>query len=81
MKLLFIGDIVGRPGREIVKLGLRAIVDQHEIDLVIANVENAAGGFGITREIGESLVALGVDVMTSGNHIWDKKEVVNYIEI
>ena len=81
MKLLFIGDIVGKPGREIVKRGLRAIVAQHEIDLVIANVENAAGGFGITREIGESLVALGVDVMTSGNHIWDKKEVFDYIEI
>ena len=80
MKLLFIGDIVGRPGREIVKLGLRAIVDQHEIDLVIANVENAAGGFGITREIGESLVALGVDVMTSGNHIWDKKEIVHLMD-
>jgi metallophosphoesterase (TIGR00282 family) len=81
MRLLFIGDIVGKPGREIVKRGLRAIVDQHGIDLVIANVENAAGGFGITREIGESLVALGVDVMTSGNHIWDKKEVLDYIEI
>ena len=79
MNLLFIGDIVGRPGRDLVRLGLPALVEQHAIDLVIANAENAAAGFGITREIGDQLLEWGVDVMTSGNHIWDKKEVLDYI--
>jgi metallophosphoesterase (TIGR00282 family) len=79
MRLLFIGDIVGRPGRDLVRQGLRALVDVHAIDLVIANAENAAGGFGITREIGDELLDRGVDVMTSGNHIWDKKEALEYI--
>ena len=79
MKLLFIGDIVGRPGRDLVRHGLSAIVEHHEIDLVIANAENAAAGFGITREIGDQLLEWGVDVMTSGNHIWDKREALDYI--
>src|SRR5882672_5023016 len=81
MKLLFIGDIVGRPGRDLVKQGLRALVDHHGIDLVIANAENAAAGFGITREIGDQLLDWGVDVMTSGNHVWDKKEALDYIGV
>jgi metallophosphoesterase (TIGR00282 family) len=79
MRILFIGDIVGRPGRELVRQGLGALVDHHAIDLVIANAENAAAGFGITREIGDQLLEWGVDVMTSGNHIWDKKEALDYI--
>lgn len=79
MRILFIGDIVGRPGRELVRRGLAVIVEQHAIDLVIANAENAAAGFGITREIGDQLLEWGVDVMTSGNHIWDKKEALAYI--
>ena len=77
--ILFIGDIVGRPGRDIVRKGLRPLVNHYAIDLVVANVENAAGGFGITREIGDSLASCGVDVMTSGNHVWDKKEALDYI--
>jgi len=81
VRILFIGDIVGRPGRELVRQGLQAIVDHHRIDLVIANAENSAAGFGITREIGEQLLDYGVDVMTSGNHIWDKKEALDYIGI
>ena len=81
MRLLFIGDVVGKPGRDLVRVGLPAIVDYHQIDFVIANAENAAGGFGITREIGEQLLDQGVDVMTSGNHIWDKKEALDYIGI
>ena len=81
MRILFIGDIVGRPGRELVRQGLQAIVDHHRIDLVIANAENSAAGFGITRDIGEQLLDYGVDVMTSGNHIWDKKEALDYIGI
>jgi metallophosphoesterase (TIGR00282 family) len=79
MRLLFIGDIVGRPGRELVRRGLGYLVDAHDIDLVIANAENAAAGFGITREIGDQLLEWGVDVMTSGNHIWDKREAIDYI--
>src|SRR5882762_8875437 len=79
IRLLFIGDIVGRPGRDLVRQGLRGLVDHHRIDLVIANAENAAAGFGITREIGDQLLDWGVDVMTSGNHIWDKKEALDYI--
>ena len=80
MNILFIGDIVGRPGRELVRRGLTGLVANYAIDLVVANAENAAAGFGITREIGDTLLDLGVDVMTSGNHIWDKKEVLGYIE-
>jgi metallophosphoesterase (TIGR00282 family) len=79
MNILFIGDIVGRPGRELIRKGVRALVEKHEADLVIANAENAAAGFGITRDIGETILEQGVDVMTSGNHIWDKKEVLEYI--
>src|SRR6185369_2187169 len=79
IRLLFIGDIVGKPGREMVRRGLAGIVDFHRIDLVIANAENSAAGFGITREIGDQLLEWGVDVMTSGNHIWDKKEALDYI--
>jgi metallophosphoesterase (TIGR00282 family) len=80
MKLLFIGDIVGRPGRDLVKRGLGAIVRTHGIDFVIANGENSAAGFGITREIGDQLLSYGIAVLTSGNHIWDKKEALEYIE-
>ena len=79
MNILFIGDIVGRPGRELVRRGLRGLIERHGIDLVIANVENAAAGFGITKDIGDTLLEYGVDVMTSGNHVWDKKEAIEYI--
>jgi 2',3'-cyclic-nucleotide 2'-phosphodiesterase len=79
MNILFIGDIVGRPGREMIRKGVRGLVEKHSIDLVIANAENSAAGFGITKDIGDTLLELGVDVMTSGNHIWDKKEALEYI--
>jgi hypothetical protein len=79
VRILFIGDIVGRPGRDLVRQGLGALVEYHSVDLVIANAENAAAGFGITREIGDQLLEWGVDVMTSGNHVWDKKEALDYI--
>jgi len=81
IRLLFIGDIVGRPGRDLVRRGVAALREYHQIDLVIANAENAAAGFGITRELGEQILDAGVDVMTSGNHIWDKKEAIDYIGI
>ena len=79
VRILFIGDIVGRPGRDLVKHSLANLVDHYAIDFVIANVENAAAGFGITREVGDDLLEWGIDVMTSGNHIWDKKEALSYI--
>ena len=79
LRLLFLGDIVGKPGRELVRKGLSSLRDHYEVDLVIANAENAAAGRGITREIGDQLLGWGVDVMTSGNHIWAQRETVDYI--
>jgi metallophosphoesterase (TIGR00282 family) len=79
MNILFIGDIVGRPGRELVRKGLRGLIEHHGVDFTIANAENAAAGFGVTKDIGDALLGWGVDVMTSGNHIFDKREVVPYI--
>src|SRR5437899_13019502 len=79
LRILFIGDIVGRPGRELVRTGLRGLVEHYRADLVIANAENAAAGFGISREIGDQLLEWGVDVLTSGNHSWDEKEALDYI--
>jgi metallophosphoesterase (TIGR00282 family) len=78
MKILFIGDIVGKPGREIIRKGLPGLAAYLDVDLVIANAENAAAGFGVTRDIGDTLLESGVQVMTSGNHIWAKKEVIEY---
>jgi len=79
VRILFIGDIVGKPGRELIRRGLPTLIDHHSIDIVIANAENSAAGLGITREIGQQLLDWGVAVMTSGNHIWDKKEALDYI--
>jgi metallophosphoesterase (TIGR00282 family) len=79
MKILFIGDIVGSPGRDIVVGRLADIVETRQIDLVIANGENSAAGFGITPRIAEQLFAAGVEVLTGGNHIWDRKEILEYI--
>ena len=79
MRILFIGDIVGRPGREVLRKGLTRLVDHFGVEFVIANVENSANGFGVTKDIGDAIRELGVDVMTSGNHIWDKKEAIEYI--
>ncbi len=79
MKVLFIGDIIGEPGRKMVRANMRSLMDTHRPDLVIANGENAAGGFGITSEIAEELFSLGIQVLTSGNHVWDKKEIETYL--
>ena len=79
MNILFIGDIFGSPGRRIVADHLEDIVKTNTIDLVIANAENSAGGFGITPSIAEDLFALGIDVLTSGNHVWDKREIYDYL--
>src|SRR6516165_2241726 len=80
MNLLFIGDIFGSPGRRIVADHLQDIVGTNAIDLVIANAENAAGGFGLTPSIAQDLFALGIDVITTGNHVWDKKELFDYLD-
>ncbi len=80
MRILFIGDIFGRPGRIIVKERLSGLVREHAIDLIIANGENSAAGFGITPALAEDLFELGIDVITTGNHIWDKREIVDYFE-
>jgi metallophosphoesterase (TIGR00282 family) len=79
LKVLFIGDIIGEPGRKMVRTNIRSLVETHAADLVIANGENAAGGFGITAEIAEELFSLGIHVLTSGNHVWDKKEIEPYL--
>ena len=80
VRILFIGDIIGEVGRKIIAKRLNTLVDEYRINLVIANGENAAGGFGITPKIADELIELGIDVITSGNHVWDKKEILPYIE-
>ena len=79
MHILFIGDIFASPGRHIVADHLQDIKTTNHIDLAIANAENAAGGFGVTPSIAEELFSMGLDVLTSGNHIWDKKEILDYL--
>ena len=81
MRILFIGDIFGRPGRTIVKEKLPSLVKDHAIDLIIANGENSAAGFGITPPLAEELFELGIDVITTGNHIWDKREIVDFFHM
>src|SRR5579862_8555702 len=79
MNILFIGDIFASPGRVLVARHLQEIITEEKIQLAIANAENSAGGFGVTPQIAEELFSLGLDVLTSGNHIWDKKEVFDYL--
>jgi metallophosphoesterase (TIGR00282 family) len=74
VKVLFIGDIVGRPGRRLISDRLAFLVDQFQIDLTVANAENAAAGFGLTQDVVAELLDLGIDVLTTGNHVWDKKD-------
>jgi metallophosphoesterase (TIGR00282 family) len=80
MNLLFIGDIIGKPGRDVLAAQLPALRASLKLDLVIVNGENAAGGFGITRTIAEEFFGLGVDVISTGNHWADQKEILTYIE-
>ena len=80
MKILFIGDIVGEPGRRAVKELLPRLRRQHEMELVIANGENSAGGSGITPKTAEEIFAAGVDIITSGDHLWDQKEVMGLLQ-
>ena len=80
LDLLFIGDIVGRPGRQIIRKYLRSLRGQYGINMVIANGENAAGGFGLTVDTVHELLHDGVDVLTSGNHIWAQKEIIPHLD-
>jgi len=79
MRVLFIGDIVGSPGREIVRERLADLVSSKQIDLVIANGENSAAGFGITPRIAEELFGYGIEVLSGGNHSWDKREILEFM--
>jgi hypothetical protein len=79
MRVLFIGDVFGKPGRRLLHDRLHEIIQQHRVDFCVANVENAAAGFGITPEITEELLGLELDLLTSGNHIWDKRAIIPYL--
>jgi metallophosphoesterase (TIGR00282 family) len=79
MRIVFLGDVNGRAGRHILEVQLPRLIAKRRIDFVAANVENAADGFGITPELSEELLACGIDCMTSGNHIWDKTEILDYL--
>ena len=80
MRVIILGDVVGKPGRDVLRDSLRQLRDSLEAEFVVANVENAAGGAGVIRSVGQEILDSGVDLMTSGNHIYDKKEGVPYIE-
>ena len=77
IRILYIGDVVGQPGRKALHQKLNPLVDRERIDFVIVNIENAAGGFGVTEAIMEELRELPINAYTSGNHIWDKKDFVD----
>ncbi|MBI5086669.1 MAG: TIGR00282 family metallophosphoesterase [Acidobacteria bacterium] len=79
MRILFIGDIFASAGRRIVAENLQRIISEEKIDLAIANVENAAGGFGVTPTVAQEILSLGLDVLTTGNHVWDKREIYDYL--
>jgi metallophosphoesterase (TIGR00282 family) len=80
VKVLFVGDVIGKPGRRAVTRLLPRLVDEHQADYVIVNVENAAGGFGVTPDVLAELAELPIHCMTSGNHVWDKKEIGDLFE-
>ena len=80
MLILMIGDIIGQPGRQAVSKLLRDLRQQYELDMIIANAENSAGGFGLTSTITRELMDTGIDVLTSGNHIWAQKEIIPYLD-
>jgi 2',3'-cyclic-nucleotide 2'-phosphodiesterase len=79
MNVLLIGDVVGKPGRQMIEMFLPSLIQEHGLDFIIANAENIAHGFGVTPDTADQLYRTGVDVLTSGNHIWDKKEILEYI--
>lgn len=80
MKILFVGDVFGGAGRRIVHAHLGHLIETHSVDLVVINAENSAGGFGVTPSIAEELFDLGAHVLTTGNHIWDKREIIDWMQ-
>ena len=80
MKILFVGDIFGHAGRKIVREHMGHVRETHGVDLTVVNVENAAGGFGVTPGIAEEIFEMGGDVLTTGNHVWDKRELIDYLK-
>ncbi len=80
MKLLFVGDVVGKPGRRALRNLLPRLVDRHRADYVVVNVENSAGGFGVTPEVLREIQDLPIDAFTTGNHVWDKKEALEILD-
>ncbi len=80
MNVLFIGDTVARAGRECVRRHLGALRDEYQIDFTVVNCENAAAGFGVTPKIADEMLGWGIDVLTSGNHVWDRKEIFGYLD-
>jgi metallophosphoesterase (TIGR00282 family) len=81
VNILIVGDVVGSPGRGILKKALPVVFEMHDVDYCIANAENAAGGFGVTKDVCDELLDAGVDCLTSGNHIWDKKEIMEVVDL
>jgi metallophosphoesterase (TIGR00282 family) len=79
MRTLFIGDVFGRSGRRIIQEKLQSLIHEYRIDFCIANIENAAAGFGITPQLAEDLLKCNIDLLTSGNHIWDKRGIIPYL--
>ena len=79
MNILFVGDIFGSAGRKIVREHIDHVRESHNVELVVINAENAAGGFGVTPAIAEELFDMGADVLTTGNHVWDKRELMEYL--
>jgi len=80
LRILFVGDVFGFAGRRIVREHLRALVEDQAVDLLVINVENSAGGFGVTPSIADELFDLGAHVLTTGNHVWDKREIIEYMQ-
>ncbi len=80
MRILFVGDVFGSPGRRIVREHLPHVLSERAVDLLVINAENSAGGFGLTPAISDELFDLGAHVLTTGNHIWDKREIVDYLK-
>lgn len=80
LRILFVGDVFGSPGRRIVREHLAHVLETHDVDLVVINAENSAGGFGVTPAIAEELFDMGAHVLTTGNHVWDKREIIEYMQ-
>ncbi|CAA7602490.1 YmdB-like protein [Acididesulfobacillus acetoxydans] len=80
MIVLFIGDIVGKTGRQAIRALLKPVKDQYEVEFTVANGENAAGGNGLTKEVAQELYGAGIDFLTMGNHVWDKRQIMDFID-